>query len=153
MKTKIALILAATLAVSSFTGCATTGANPPATAEQKAARLQTAAELAAFSGATVWLSKNPKDRPAFEAARSAIALIVAGSQATPAQLSEALAGLPIKELKGEEAAIYIGVATILYDAYLRENINIDGNVNVKAFATGLHAGLNRALLVIPAPTQ
>ena len=34
---------------------------------------------------------------------------------------------------------------ILYDAYLRENISIDGNVNVKAVVTGLYDGLNRAL--------
>lgn len=151
MKQRITALLAAVIVAVSITGCATGPTTSTATPEQKAARLQTAAELAAFSGATIWLKKNPQDRQAFETAQAALVLLVAGTQASPAQLSEALAGLPIKELKGEEAAIYIGVATILYDTYLKENVNIEGNINVKAFATGLHAGLNRALLTIPPP--
>lgn len=151
MKKHIAVLVAALIAAVSLTGCATNGTTSTTTPEQKAARLQTVAEVAAFSGASVWLKKHADDRPAFEAAHAALSVLVAGSAVSPVQVSEALAGLPIKELKGEEGAIYVGIATIVYDAYLRENVNLDGEINVKAFVTGLHAGLNRALLLTATP--
>jgi hypothetical protein len=147
MKTSLTLLLAV---IFLNLGCATSSPRTPLTpeqrAEQKAARLQAITEAAAFAGATVWLAKHPDDRAKFEMARDGLSMLTGGeSTISQTQLADLVRKLPIKELQGEQGALYVGLAMIAYDAYLKEHIHIDGNANVRAAAVGLHSGLTRAL--------
>lgn len=142
-KTLVALTLMTTLACGSFTGCVTN--KTPTTVGEKAQRMAMVAELASFTGATVWLSGHPEDRDKFVTALNAVELLLLAENGTPAQLAEALKGLPIDELKSKEGTLIIGAAAILYDAYLREYVNMDTTVYLKPVIAGIHSGLSRAL--------
>lgn len=138
MKTKLTAL--ALIVCVLFTGCATnTQSNP----EQTARRIGVVAESAAFVGTTYYLQKHPDERPKFEAAYAAVVLLNGGTNASAAQLSEALEGLPIKELKGDQGALYVGSAMILYDAFLAENVSVPANV--KPVVGGITRGMGRAL--------
>jgi hypothetical protein len=122
-------------------GCKTTGGQSTITP----GRVATVAEFAAFEGATIWLAKHPEDRLAFEVARDALTVLYNGTNATPADVRAVFEKLPIKELKGSEGAVYIGGAIILYDALVRENVNLDSNEWLKPVILGLKHGLDSAL--------
>lgn len=144
MKKIRTVIAAALIAVVSFStiGCKT---GETATDAQKAARVATVAQLAAFDGASIWLTSHPDDRQYFEAARTSLKLLLATDTINPADFTAALQGLPIKELQGPNGALIVGSAVILYDAYLRENVNLDANVYLRPVITAVAQGLDRAL--------
>ena len=151
MKTKL-FSLTLAIAALAFTGCASTGpATGPGptstiTPEQRAARVGTVAEVAAYTGATASISAHPESRPYFISARIGLGELLGSTNIPPADISAAVADLPIKELKGQEGNVSLGINTalILYDALLRENVNLDGNAYLRPVITGLYQGLTRA---------
>lgn len=127
-------------------GCKTTSApSTPEQSAQKAQRLGTVAELAAFTGTTVWLRDHPQDRQYFEASRATLDLLLGSSNITPETFSQALFGLPVKELQGESGALIVGSSLILYDAFVREHVNMDANVYLRPVVQGVRNGLDRGL--------
>jgi hypothetical protein len=138
----VGLLLLCGLGAFSFTGCASSNSQTP---EQRAARVAMVAELAAYSGTTVYLEKHPDKRPYFVAANAALGNLLSSTNVTPAQLAEALQGLPVRELQGSQGSLIVGNAVILYDSLLRENVNMDANVYLRPVITSIHSGLTRAL--------
>ena len=145
MKKLHSLILAA-LCLAVFTGCKTTSGGGRVTPD----RVGVVAEVAAYTGATVWLAKHPEDAPKFELARTAIGTLLSSTNVTPADLTRALQGLPIKELRGDQGALIVGNALILYDVMLRDSVNLDANEYLRPVISGIYGGLNRALPPPPA---
>lgn len=135
------------VALTFLLGCATSNAPVDEAAAQakRAQRLATVAELAAFTGTQVWLADHPEDRAYFAASSAALALLLDQGTANPQSFAQALAGLPIKQLQGKDGALIVGSAIILYDAYVRENVNIDANVYLHPVIIGVYEGLQRAL--------
>lgn len=140
-------VLAALVIPLTFTGCTTPGAQTSVTITP--ARMGLIAELAAFDGATLYLAQHPEQRPAFDAALGALTLLKSGTNATPADVKVALDQLPIKELKGPQGDVTVGTAVILYDAFVREHVNLDSNEWLRPAIEGLHRGLARALPPLP----
>lgn len=99
-------------------GCKTTG-------QDRLDRAATIAGLAAFTGTSVYLAKNPKDRSYFEAARTAIKALIDSENFDPAALASALQKLPINELNGPNGSIYVSVAVVLWDSLAKDTISID----------------------------
>lgn len=127
------------------TGCATTTAPQQAQLD----RLQSIAQVAAYTGAAIYLSDKPETRPAFVSARAGVAALVAQQNFDPTQLAMVLASnLPIKDLKSDKATIVITAASLLYQTALGSQ-QIEKPAVVQAFATGILQGLDMALLAAP----
>lgn len=125
------------------TGCATTGGGGPPISPQS---VGTVAEVAAYTGTQVYLRDHPTERPKFEAALAALAVLKAGTNATPAQVQEALDKLPIKQLQGDKGTIIISTAVILYDSLARQYVNVEATPEwLREFMNGAYRGLARAL--------
>jgi hypothetical protein len=159
----MALLLAgAVLAIGS--GCKTvvsTDANGVTTTnkvpDQVAIDLATgAARSAAYLGTTIYLNGiapnvpgHPNDRPAFETARASVKTLIAAGNFSPADLTAALQGLPIKALKGGDATLIVGEAVTLWDTYGRLLADLDKAQAFKTFvlpfAQAIADGLDQAL--------
>jgi hypothetical protein len=124
-------------------GCAT-GPNGQATVDvQRVARL---AGVAAEVGATVYLQKHPGDRAYFQIAASALAALDASSDYDPAKFAAALQTLPIRELRGPEGSLYVGLAIVAWEELSAEAARLDKTVWVKPVLERVQLGLERALV-------
>jgi hypothetical protein len=110
---------------------------------------QSLAELAAYDGATLWLKAHPGDRGYFDAAQQLLTSLIADAKWDPVAFQQALATLPIKELKTDTGSIIVGSAVALYTMALREAQPIDQPALVKAFEIGVRNGLQWALSGTP----
>jgi hypothetical protein len=144
MKTILALIAALALFA---TGCKTNS-----TDTQKVARVAVVAEMAAFSGTSVYLKAHPENRPYFNIARESLHALAATNGITPASFAEALKGLPIKELQGDTGTLVVGNAVVLYDMLAREHVNLDANIWLRPVVESVERGMARALET-PPPAQ
>ncbi len=134
MKKLNSLILAATLLVS----CATTP-------EGKITQIHDLSYAAASLGTQVALRQNPTWKPQFELAFNNLNILIATGAVTGSLLRDILEGLPVKELKSENAKLAIETATFLYDTTVGTKINIESKPYVLAAATGIRDGLRVAL--------
>lgn len=138
----LAVLLCAAGLAALTTGCVSTPAGGSSIPPE---RMAVIAELAAYNGGTLYLQQRPESRPHFEASLAALALLQAGQNATPADVQAALAKLPIRELNSPQGQVAVGSAVILYDAFVREHVNLDHVAWLRPVVDGLHRGLARAL--------
>lgn len=136
-----------------LTGCKT--ASPPATVDHiaRANNIAIVAEMAAMAGTTVWLREHPQDREKFQLASASLTVLLGGTNVTAEALAEIVRALPVKELRDQKnAALIVGSTLILYDGFVRQHVNIDGNLYIRPIAAAVQRGIVRALLACePAP--
>ncbi len=142
--TRASVLALCLLPLALLTGCASIGSNPAADA-QRIQRVSTIAELAAFTGTEYWLKDHPQDRPYFALSLAALDSLLKDRNYDPQALSEALASLPIKQLQGEQGTLIVSAATILYDAYAAEAVNLDKAIYIAPVIAAIRNGLFRAL--------
>jgi len=135
MKSGLALVCALGLG----TGCATTDQ------ATRAARLQGMVEMAAYSGAAFHLVDHPEDFPRFELAGQTLNLLIRDGQFDVIKFRRALAGLPVRELKGEKGSILIEAGVVFFDALSRETVEVERRAYLKAVMVGMRDGLQRAV--------
>lgn len=145
MKQRLHNNIIALSAIILLSGCATFGNLTP---EQKVERLSYAA---ASIGVQTTLLAKPEHRPLIEKVYSELTLFSDSGVITGAKLREILAQLPIKELKSPTAVLLIGNATVLYDTFVGDAINVENNVYVKAATEGIREGMKAGLEAVPAP--
>lgn len=127
------------LATSLLVGCATTSK------DQKLQQVVTAVQLASYTGTTIYLQKHPEQKNAFVLSRDILNSFIKDGKYDPASLHKALEGLPIKELKGENGAIIITSAQILYESYVSGLTDLDKTPALKAIMTAVRDGFDKSL--------
>ncbi len=142
--TRASILAFCLLPLALLTGCASVGSNPAADA-QRIQRLATIAELAAFTGTQYWLGSHPQDRPYFALSLAALDSLLKDRNYDPQALSTALSGLPVRQLQGDKGALIVSAATILYDGYANEVVNLDQAVYIAPVISAIRNGLFRAL--------
>jgi hypothetical protein len=125
-------------------GCASVGSNPAADA-QRIQRLSTIAELAAFTGSQYWLHDHPQDRQYFAVSLAALDSLLKDRNYDPQALTAALSSLPVRQLQGDKGALIVSAATILYDGYASEVVNLDKATYIAPVIAAIRNGLFRAL--------
>ena len=125
------------VALALLPGCATTAGG----AHDWLADLRDVAHV----GARLDLADHPQHRAAYERTVQALETVATLHGLTPLHLHGALASLPIKELKGEKAVLYVTAAQILMRRVLdgREPVAVPGAV--RDLAAALRDGLKEAL--------
>lgn len=114
------------------------------------------ARSAAYLGTKIYLeglpprlAGHPQDRQSFELARTSVKGLIAAGSFTSADLTTALQGLPIQELKGAEGTLIVGEAVVLWDQYGRMLASLDKAQAFKTFvlpfAQAIADGLDLAL--------
>ena len=139
---KILNILILSVALVLANGCSTFGGGK---ANDAAQQLASMARVAAFVGASTYLQSHPEQRPAFEMARTAADSLLQSDSIDPLALREALAMLPVDELRGERSAIWCGAAQLLFENANGQTAPVQTPAQVKAFAAAIRDGLGLAL--------
>ncbi len=142
--TRVSALAFCLLSLALLTGCASIGSNPAADA-QRIQRLSTVAELAAFTGTQYWLGGHPQDRPYFALSLAALDSLLKDRNYDPQALTAALSSLPVKQLQGDKGALIVSAATILYDGYASEVVNLDKAIYIAPVIAAIRNGLFRAL--------
>lgn len=119
--------------------------SPDATPEQKAADVQRIAYAASSIGVEATLQAKPEFRPAFELAYTNLNILVEAKTISGAQLREILHTLPVVELGGPSATLYIESGTLLFDVITGKPIDLEKTPYVLAAATGIRDGMKVAL--------
>lgn len=111
-------------------------------------RIEGMARISAFVGAAVDLDRHPEHKPAFVLARNAVNSLLAGGEFSPSALREALAQLPVSELRADRAAIVITTALLLME---ESGVSepVQGFEPAAAVARGAVAGIDMALALHP----
>lgn len=113
------------------------------TTEEKIYKLSYAASSI---GADTDMKLNPAHRPGFELTYDALGDLITKTNLTGQGLRDALAKLPIKELKSPKAIISIEQATFLFDLATGGKFNLETNaVYISAAGRGIHDGIGVAL--------
>ncbi len=144
-KTYLALLISFLIPV---VGCVT---GPDGTRKLDTERVALLAGVAAEIGATAYLSKHPDQRIYFEAARNSLGALDASGDYDPAKFAAALQALPIKELRGPEGSLYVGLALVAWEELSAEATRFDRTDWVKPVLQRVHLGLDRALLATAPP--
>ena len=137
----------AALAAFIASGCATIKDK----SEAESRRLSSIARITSFTAAAIYLDRNPQDAKYFVLARNGVEVLLAGGEITPEALREALAQLPIGEMKADSAAIVVTAAILLVEESGIAS-PIETPEGAKAVALGVRDGLNLALALQPPPT-
>ena len=140
MKKLLTVFLSLTL----LTGCAFLRES---TTAQKAADVQRLATIAASVGTQTALQLKPEHRPQFETALASLNVVVENKTINGVMLRQILATLPVKELESPEAKIAVMHATMLFDLFVGDQLNIEMQPYVFAAATGVRNGMRDALAV------
>lgn len=130
-------------------GCATNSSQTPQQqTEQRAQRLATLAELAAYDGTVLTLQSKPEYRAAFNSARVALAAFNQSTNVNAESFAQIFAALPVKELGGKNGSLIVGNVMVLYDSFARENIrlNNDSALWLRPIALAVERGLARGLV-------
>lgn len=144
MKKKMMVLIATSTLLVSLVGCASTPkfANLTPTTQ---ANIVSTAEVAAYGGTRAVLLKNPEYRKGFEQALGELKLMEAGN-VDALVLVDIIKRLPVKELRGDTAAIVIDTATIFIVGRIGatpiEQIN-DLKPVVSALIRGIELALDR----------
>jgi len=139
MKTLAAL----TLSVALLTGCQT----PPSGVN--VARIASIANTAAYMGSALWLVDHPSDRPTFLLVKATLDGLIQDGQYDPLLFRDALAKLPVKELKGEKGAILIDASVLIFDLAFQEYATTDQATWLKPIMVAVRDGLQRGLDRVP----
>ena len=134
-KLKIGLALASIISAATFCGCKSVQTDTVAQA----------AELAAYTGASIDLQANPSHAAYYNAAIASLDALVLTNNYDPNAFVAALQQLPIKELKGSTARITINAAEILWDNYKGTIIPADEQAKVQPILLAVRSGLARAV--------
>jgi hypothetical protein len=126
-----------------LTGCALF--NRQATLNDKLADVEDLAYSAASIGAATTLELKPQYRPAFEAARDALNVQLAGETFTLEALRAILSTLPVKELESPAARLVVDGATRLFRRAVTQETEENVRLYLRAVATGIRDGFNTAL--------
>lgn len=145
MRTSIALFA---LVFTLVTGCVTAPDGARTVDTQRVARL---AGVAAEIGATAYLQKRPGDRLYFEAAANGLTALDATGDYDPAKFAAALQALPIRELRGPEGSLYVGLALVAWEELSAEAARLDKTDWVKPVLQRVQLGLERALAATAPP--
>lgn len=137
MKRLHSIVLATALLVS----CATTP-------EGKITQIHDLSYAAASLGTQIALREHPMWRLQFQVAYNNLNTLVETRTVTGALLREVLAGLPVKELKSENARLAIEAATMLYDTTVGTKVNIEAAPYTLAAAKGIRDGLKVGLAAV-----
>jgi hypothetical protein len=114
------------------------------------------ARSAAYLGTKIYLEGlppglpgHPNDRQAFELARTSVKGLIAAGTFSSTDLTAALQGLPLKELKGDSGTLIVGEAVVLWDQYGKMLADLDKAQAFKTFvlpfAQAIADGLDLAL--------
>lgn len=127
-----------------FSGCAVFSRS--ATAEQKAAEIQSLAHDAASIGTLVTLQSQPQYRPAFQAAHLELERQLDGNAIIDLESIRAvLATLPIRELKGERAVVAVTATRIIFRRLVNGETEEKVHLYSRALATGIRDGIGAGL--------
>jgi hypothetical protein len=121
----------------------------------KQQRLEAAAALAeeaAFAGASVDLYQHPGHWIHYNACYMALGRLISAQDYSPAKLKQALAQLPIKELKGYAGSLVVSEGVFVFDLMVAVFYDPASVPAVERIAKAIHAGLGRALGVNPPAT-
>lgn len=136
----------ALLVASALVGCGTFQQVKDMPPEQKAAEVQSLATDAASIGTTVTLQVYPQYKPAFDAAYIELDRQVNGTAVIDIEsIRQVLATLPIKELKGNEAALAVQGTRIVFRRITTGQTEENIHLYTRALATGIRDGLKEAL--------
>lgn len=134
MKTKlISLALAASL----LCGCGTI-------APDNMQRVQTAAKIATYVGATEYLRSHPETRPAFVTAKTTLTQLSQSETLDWVTLLAVVNQLPVKQLQNERAKVIVTVATITISDYAGA-LPLDRLKELQPLAGAMAEGLTLAL--------
>ncbi len=131
------------------TGCATQPV--PSAVDWK--RFEPMFEVAAYTGAKIYLVEHPEQRQLFVTTVDLLDALVADPQLNASKFAVALQDLPIKELQDPKAAIIIGSSLVLWSAYKdRLPLGEEGAAVLRPIAVRVRNGLGAALgldLIVP----
>lgn len=119
-----------------------------------AAKWAPVAQIAAKDGTYLALRQNPSLRPGFEQAVVNLRTLEASPQVDFAQLMQIVQSFPIKELKGDTAALIISDATIIVQSFAPGEgvvIGPEQTAQLRVLVTAIRAGVE-AGLQLSAPT-
>jgi hypothetical protein len=149
-KYRLLKLMAVALTIGPLTGCAVL--NPNAPIAQRESQAKALAYAAASIGTQIELTRNPASSVPFAAAYDGLdSLIKSGGVITGAQLRDVLAKLPITKLQSPIAIIVIQDVTVLYDASLGTNVDLNKAPVLYAAAQGIRDGIGAALGKPPTP--
>jgi len=142
-----ALLLALTIAipVSSFTGCALI---KPADGIQPNALIKVTTML----GTKAALVKHPESRPAFQIAATELYTMEQQNEISFNTLLGILSRLPVKELSGDDATLYIMAGTILLEGVAIGQVDLSKTPELRSAIIGLRQGIELGLGNNPSPT-
>jgi hypothetical protein len=81
------------------------------------------------------------DKPIFVAADQALTRLIDAQNYDPTKFAQALAGLPINELKGKDGAIYISLGIVIWDEVASQAEGVQKQEQVKAIITAVRDGI------------
>ena len=139
MKTKFALLalcLCASVAIL-FTGCKTTGTLTPQSIQNKAKGI-------AYLVTAESLLQHPEWKEYFQVASLEFATLGASTNVGLPQITQIISELPVKQLKGERAQIYLTVGTMFLQDDLGE-VGVSNPAELMRAAQGIHEGIDLAV--------
>jgi len=134
MKNHLALFLA--IALLALPGCSTTQPGQIIT--------PTRVKAVAYLGSALALQQHPEYRPGFTIAVEQLKVIESQEQIDFATVLAIVHRLPVKELKGQNAVLYITAATLLLDD-LGGSLDLAKVEKIKPYVTGLRQGIELGL--------
>lgn len=138
MKIKLALASLICSAAVFLTGCST-----PATVSPQS--IQNKAKGIAYLVTAESLRQHPDWKEYFQVASLEFATLGESTNVTLPQITKIVSELPIKQLKGERAAIYITVGTLFLQDELGGNTELTQPEELRRAAIGIHEGIDLAI--------
>lgn len=149
-----AVISSLAIALVTLTGCSTTGSMTSAQRTQVIDDTAVLLRSAARNGAIFAIEDDPGSARWFKLAEQSLAAFVTGKDYSPALLQQALAGVPIKELKQKWIKYAVYNVVDLYQLYYGRYVqgNVQNNEVAKKFLEAIQDGFKQALEAGP-PSQ
>lgn len=104
-------------------------------------------------GTMLHLRHNPQDRPQFETALGTLNKIIDDGSFDPLAFAEVIRKLPIKELKGSDADIYVQLGLVALDELVTDISGVTSKPQVQILVTRARDALSRALARTPPPPK
>lgn len=121
-----------------FTGCTTIGSGPDL------GRIQKAAKLAAYIGATEYMRAYPVSRPGFVLAQTELAELAKSDGLDMAKLLAIVNRLPVKNINNERVQMYITSTAIILSEF-GDKLPLDRLAELQPVAQAIADGLALAL--------
>ncbi len=153
---KFLLPLLAALSLAFLPGCSTTapGDSPPGSSNPKPVftpqRVERGVDSAVGLYTAIRLSRFPESRPKFEAARTALQVLVSNDRWDLSAFAQALATTGLAEQQSEQVLLIVGQGVALIDTATGSRVDLSQQEYAKAVILGGLNGLNRTLKSVPA---